>query len=314
MADAWEESVLGVPQDSSQILSLMPFQIRQEDGSFIVADLDAIPVGRVIDSTSLKGDRFSNWEEYRGFEMSGDLDSVQYTDPKHVRLNPKYKDVLIHFRSNLEQVVKDNLPGFISSLDSVEINIVEKLMQLNETEFSRRSLSRTVNLNQYGAWFPYFGIQEVTNQPSFLSQNAVTFWRDDPREDILDPIIVIENYTAVTALKTVGPKVNLITGPKYVSRIWIRTRLLSTYPTQIAPYYQGQPQLVWDTDYDRLIKWLLGHEFGHSIAMKHLTNVDSTLMRIDVPYDITGRLFPPPDNWNHDYSATSQSDIIIRVK
>jgi hypothetical protein len=325
IADQWEEDALGVDSSDSAIVNFYPFYNKDTTGAFnvgITADAaDIFPAGR-----NINGDRFTNWEEYRGFHLTGDLDSLHYLQPKHVRLDPMRKNVMVDWREDeLEPEVSDNIPGFLDSLckcaDScLSIRFVETF--LNEGD--RLNTNRHINLNQQGAYFLYYSVPGVSNKPSDFAQNAITWWRVNDVEK--NWICRERGYRGVAynwyfdglgyfgACVSSEPDSLGYAIPEYNTRCWVYPDNIRKYKTYT--YYDSTATLQWIGDYSDMIKRTISHEFGHAIGMNHI--FDNHIMDDPPPIYQTlglnyGRFFGNTLDVL-DYSNSNRKQITIRSK
>ncbi len=318
MADKWEEDVLGVTRYSPAILNFYPFYHKNSQGAFdigLCADADSLPKGRDID-----GDRFTNWEEYRGFHIEGDLDSTEYAQPKNVRLNPHKKNVMIDWRRNeddeenrLDPEIVANIPGWLDKLRSSVYDTLQiYFIDAHIFEDERLIMQRPVNLNQKGAYFFYYSVPGVSPYPSDFRQNAVTWWKvNDAEKDYfrreMGRNLDGSGYIGYTTFG--GPGDYCV--PEFHKRCWV-------YLPEIAKWgfrtYYLNHGWKWNQDYNDLIKNTISHEFGHSVGMnegnnKHIMNDPAPIYTIQGPY--YGKFFYDP-YYVRDYSQASRNEISVR--
>lgn len=311
MADRWEEVVLNVPYSDSALTAFNPFYNRNSLGQFeagIYADDDSLPTGRDID-----GDRFVNWVEYRGFHVTGDIDSVEFAAPKHVRLLPEKKTVMIDWQiSTLHHDIADNIPGWLNLLESTVYDTLEMYFVDAHLDTSDRfRASRLINPNTRGAYFFYYGVPCVTNWPDPLTQNAVSWWEvNDDEKDFfeiqMNMSLDSSGYQGLTVF--IGPGDYCV--PKLHRRCWVYLPEMDRWQT--STYYLNNPG-QWQQDYYDMIKLVISHEFGHSIGMDEGNN--NEIMNDPAPINLIpgnnfGRFFYPI--FTQDYSDSSRNELSTR--
>jgi len=318
MADQWEEDVLNVSIGSDTVWTFHPFVDKDSHGIFrdtLYADSDTIPSGRNID-----GDRLTNWEEYRGFHLTGDLDSVEYAQSKHVRLNPLRKTVLNDWRkTELHVDVQTGIPAMLDSLNNYPNypygEALEILFIDSKTDEPKRLRNkRVINQNQIGAFSFYFGYPYITNRPAQRTQNAVTWWIVNRAE--------MNWYQGFYRQNLRGSgDYGYCVFPNRGTTLpvpFLHSRTL-VFPEEIqdaylGSYYQNPTHTPeWDGDYKLMIKCVMSHEFGHCIGMFHVE--DHNLMSAAVwPVDSTTGQFFGDTLFVKDYSDSSWSEITVRAK
>ncbi|MDP8241035.1 MAG: hypothetical protein P9X24_18240 [Candidatus Hatepunaea meridiana] len=314
MADAWEEDMLGVALYDQKIMEFNPFYDIHTDSlgerTFVFADSDTLPIGR-----NIKGDRLSNWEEYRGFELTGDPDSAYYAQPKHIRLDPNRKNVMVSWRENeLQPEVAANIPAWLellSNRNNDSLNLEIYFIKTYIDEDMRFNKLRCINMHQFGASFPYYGVERVTIRPSNFLQNAVTWWEvnNAERDWLLNSKGIVLPGSDITGISwTVGNRYGFQT-PEYHSRIYIVYSEISKWKTE--PYYTANDSL-WEADRDSLLKNEMSHEFGHSIGMNDVW--ENFIMNHEPPIDYNSGQFFPNANYVPDYSTVDQQMISVRPK
>ncbi len=330
MADAWEESVLGLPSPSgdSSIVRFTPFYRKNDAGDIVYSDTESLPAGRNID-----GDGVCNWEEYRGFITVGD--QFGYYPPssryRHRRTNPMFKNVMVHFMPNAE--CKPDAPGWMDTLPDTMAYLVDHLTVLDDDTATRLSLRRRVNINKLGAHYPYYSSKtydsysfSTTNRPAngristdttFQTdeayQNAIVYWPiyrgNHPR---LKPQ-QRDTFGYVKANVSFPPPANGATIPKYAFQVVIQTDNIDSYTANLPYYYGNLPDFLEDSA--KLRKLCIAHESGHTIGMPH----DSVFQYIMAKHPLTGdnnqhRLILDPPEFTKQYSGLSISNISILME
>ena len=317
VADAWEEQMLGLPSESSDssIVSFTPFYELVADTNLIYADQDEDPSGRKI-----KGDGFCNWEEYRGFITVGDQygfypPAAQY---QHKRLDPFFKNVMAHFMPNAE--CRSEAPGWMNALPDTMAYLVDHLTSLQDDDTTRLSLKRWVNINKYGAYFPYYSAKSswinglnwgTTNRPADAGyQNAVVYWSiyrgDHPR---LKP----SKRNSFGYVKADIRFPEWATIPKYAYQVIVNTDYIDLYTVNL-PYYADHFDSL-DVDVKKLSSLVIAHEFGHTIGMPH----DPVFQYIMAKHPLTDannqyRWILDPPLFTRQYSDYSKSKISILME
>ena len=308
LADRWEETSLNVAENDSAIVTFYPFYNKDTQGAFtteLPADRDSLPAGRGI-----RGDRLSSWEEYRGFTMTGNVDTVYYSNPnwRHRRLNPLRKSVLNSWDAEdtlLHKDVRKNIPGWLSYLnDSLQIYFVGKYFVLGPRN---NSIARNVNRNRQGAYFSYFSVPGISNEPADFEQNTITWWNPTRAEIEYCRLNRIYGFTRPDSLMYTRYGFAV---PEYHKNSCVLTSVIEDW--RRSTYYNNNPG-QWSADFNRMIKFIISHEFGHCVAMEHLNNV--TIMQRYTPiYTIQGpnygRFFYP--SFSQQYSPTSYGQITIK--
>ncbi len=325
MADAWEETVLGVPAGNQAVIDFTPFY-QKENGVISYTDQDASPKGREIN-----GDGFCNWEEYRGFQTVGDQSGFYPSsepEVQHKRLNPFLKNPLIYFMSDAE--IYSEVPGYIEALPDNMVYLVDQLTPLDDDDSTRKSLRRWVNINKWGASYPYFSSLSLMYQiwgttscpaaPLTISppengffQNAVVFWSIYSDDD--STLMQNEGYLGYNYSKRAFEVATTI--PNLTKGIVIDIReIASTFDTTTSAYdyYSLHPDSI-AIDSIRFIHFVIAHELGHSIAMPHDISTGQLMPvspAIDVDWDGRWRIGVAPPDFSPTYSNESINKISIR--
>ena len=317
VADAWEEKLLGLASEAndSAIVRFVPFY-QLDAGNIVYADRDSIPKGRDI-----RGDGFCNWEEYRGFITVGDQFGFDTSSvgKKHKRLNSFTKNALVHFMPNAE--CRPEAPGWMNALPDTMAYLVDHLTQLEDSDTTRLSLRRWVNINKYGAYFPYYSARSswgnglnwgTTNYPaSMTNQNAVVFWSiyrgDHPK---LKPYRR-DLFGYVKTPRVFSP--DMATVPKYTRQVVVNTDYIDLYTANL-PYYRDHFD-DYLQDVDKMKYLIIPHEFGHTIGMPH----DPVFQYIMAKYPLKDsanqyRWILDPPLFTRQYSDGSKSKISILME
>lgn len=309
MADAWEEQVLGVNPGDSAVKNFVPFYQKDPDGNLVYADQDKDPTGRDI-----KGDRFCNWEEYRGFITAGDQYGY-YTTDQHTRLNPFTKNALLHFMPSAE--CKPESPGWISALPDTMAYIVDFFV----FDSIRLSQVKIVNYNKYGAYYPYYSARGfwadgglnwgTTNKPAEgLYQSAVVIW---PQYRGTNPLLTPPaGAMGVTRGWRIAFNDSCFV-PELVNQLEVNVDFIEDIRIDLAYYNGAAKDSAWKADKAKLIKFVLAHEIGHSIGMTH-DILFNYIMEIRVLYDRNNqnKLILDPPGFTREYSNRSKDQISIK--
>ncbi len=317
MADQYEESVFGLAFQDTMIKTFYPFILTDDStGQFILgkyADQDSFPTGRGID-----GDGFSNWEEYRGFYLKGDLTSPQFSTPKYIRLDPRHKNVMVGWRDQLNIDIINNFPAWFNLLDKPNFDTADTLQHLDIyfvktflMDGERDSLcGREINWNKCGASFFYYGYEHTTTAfPSPYYQSAVTFWelnRSDRR--YMDRLDILAAGAIFCYPRDIPFAI-----PNRVKRIVLNLPMIRSWGN--AEYYTQGPG-IWlgvNGDYNKMLKYIMTHEFGHSVGMLHSTNLPKTIMWGDggpIDFNGDGQCFYDPA-WLLDFSTSDKDSTTV---
>jgi len=319
MADYWEETVLGlspVPSSDSAVVNFTPFYQLDTHYSPIYADLDLEPAGR-----NIVGDGFCNWEEYRGFITVGDQNGFYpASNPyQHKRLDPKIKNVMVHFMPNAECLPE--APGWINSLPNQMSYLVDHLTTLTDTDSCRLSLVRQVNINRLGAYYPYYASEtfwsslssfKTTNQPANIEgQNAVVFWSEYRGNN---RALMPSNPNSLGYVKPVWRFSNDLaaTIPRFTRQVVVRSDVIDTWVVNL-PFYNGNlDSFLVDTD--KLKRMVIAHELGHTIGMSHDPSIMLQYLMAEHPSTDPNnqlKLILDPPLFTRQYSDTSKTKISI---
>jgi len=340
MADRWEESVFSLPScDSSTagiaaLTGFNPFLNLDSSGTFStdsIADRDTLAVGRGI-----RGDGLTNWEEYRGFWVTGDYHSYPYATHQFQRMDPRHKNVFKALSPRLEADLVSVMPAWDSllykpkfkSTDTTEffdIKYVNLKLQsgIRDTSRFQRGMSprigRMVNLNIAGASFKYYGYYTPTRVPVKYYQDAVTFWEINRNDRLFMEFNGFNGYCFP------HDSSESFDFPNNVSRVVLNKDEISSKGTTLSYYNGGLGTGTWlgaNGDYRKILRYILTHEFGHAIGrIGH--NSAHTIMWSDsllgsLPQDTAqgpnrGKYFYDP-NWKNDFNTTDKSRITIQKK
>jgi len=321
MADYWEETVFGLSEGNTAIRDFFPFLNLGTDGMFhtdSIADRDSSAVGRGI-----RGDGLTNWEEYRGFWTIGDHNTFPYTQPIFERMDPRHKTVFKAVSPRIANREPDlyavfpawdsllNTPNFSTADFNEYLDIRYVDLPLNEDFRTWLRTGRTVNQHREGASFLYYGYYHPTPVPARYTQDAVTFWE----ADIIDQNFMDRRGRELDA-NTWPYDINIPFGfPNGINRVEVNVRGIANYGN--SPYYNGGGEIWAGGDYQLLMKYLLTHEFGHTIGIEHNIG-QKTIMYLDtlnnrgVPWDpATGRLFNIP-GWNNDFNSNDKDQSTVK--
>jgi hypothetical protein len=312
MADRWEESHF--PHEHYDIRYVYPFFSHYPRTE--IADRDSIPTGRDID-----GDGFCNFAEYRGLMLAVDSTDTR-RGHRHRRLDPTRKTVVVHVRSNMDNVVRAQIPGYIYKLPEAEILFTDSI------RFSRTPQSltdqgtieqvrfhywgRDVNFNRAGAglWYPGFAAPITYPMPQGDTIRAVTFW----------------NWTVgeAQALANAGTDTNRALGATSgfsafhasqgrIAFVPVETQRclvnLPLYNRLRDWFYAGDPAR-WQQDFPRSCKRTIAHEFGHTVGMMDTLRSDSlTGIMCGDSLDTHGFVITASDS---AYSDTSRAQFSVK--
>jgi len=320
IADAWEEQVLGLPSPSgdSAVVRFTPFY-QYEDDILHYSDRDSLPVGR-----NIKGDGFCNWEEYRGFITVGDQFGFypQPNNKKHKRLNPFFKNVMVHFMPNAE--CRPWAPGWMSALPDTMAYLVDHLTSLEDTDSCRLLVGkRYVSINLFGASYPYYSSSDFYNYPdqnkttkrpaSKAYQNAVVFWpMYRGRESRLTPSANALGYCK-------GPRFAFNDScfvPNIVRQTVVMLDSINALRDALAYYNGAGKDSAWNADRTKLTKFVIAHELGHCIGMTHdiLTYQYNMARTFSVDPSNQNKLILDPPLFLRIYSPQSHSEISIKER
>ncbi len=318
MADAWEESVLGVLPGDSAVRNFLPFwQLEGTDDKLVYADRDDDPSGR-----NIKGDGFCNWEEYRGFQTVGDQFGFypSSSSPRHKRLNPTLKNALAYFMPGVEVI--GYAPGYINALPDTMVFLIDSLTNLNDSDNSRMYGNRYASRNVFGAYYVYYGSHldlkfpndhRTMNQPASMPyQKAVVIWPKYTRNNI--NLVAPQGAVAYIKYKPNQAHPEYHT-PNEVSQFVVRDDIIQSYKTYTAFYRNPINLPTWKSDKEIVTKSTIAHEFGHNIGMED-QYTDSTrtvyIMGKDTLIQVAGRIGVYAPFFFPLYSATSDSQITIK--
>ena len=307
MADAWEEDVFNLDRYDPAILNFYPFYVRYTDGQLFHADNDTLPIGRGID-----GDRFANWDEYRGFEVTGEPDSGFYQAARHVRLDPRRKSVTLGWQDRVEGEITDNVPGFLDLLTDIFFgNLGMELYFIRSywLDDDRVHIKKYINRNQLGASFPYFGVSKITDKPSDFPEQAVIFFQSS-RAEIL-PLELGGNLWFGGTFGLSAERRGYTTPERHL-RSWIHLYNIDRW--EDSTYYAANP-LQWTAAKDSLIQFLMIHEFSHSIGMTDLNNDSLMDGRVPVQGNSAqpdyGKFFYDP-SFSISYCDSSRNQLNVK--
>ena len=320
MADAWEKTQVAGGADSlTKIRNFLPFTTLFSD---TVADFDSLPPGR-----NIKGDNLCNFEEYRSFWVTGDRSGYAAPDT-FLRTSTANKDVFIHFLSNIDKEVFNDVPGYLQSLPGafavhLTPNIVDKITRRpieeckKDIDGIRSRAPRLVSFNKVGATYPYYGYQYLTNHPypSDTLAGATTFWTENIDADMdLDPRDAQMIRMALGLTFPWPLRVYPYFTPFFTSRCVVNTSNINK--NKKLPFYQGDSAQVWNRDARIVRKKVIAHELGHSIGMGEMQDaaphhIMSVMYWSNAPAD-SGRWKVRPQELDSSYANGSLNQITIR--
>lgn len=336
MADMWEQENAyydTLKRDSELLLSFYPFYVRDTlrfdtttagDTVYTFGDFDInFPADQdsFLTGVDIRGDRFMNFEEYRGFHCTGDPDTPEYSSLTHQRFDPRNKTLLIDWRRpfNLREV-REAVPLFDNKLDPTEMFYVDAFI-LND-DSTRFSNNRHVALNRKGASFIYVSVPTITSfpLPATPVQNAISFWILNPAEANLHRQLfrTNPNYPVdpdrTEAWSISGRYFNGTQYPEFNSRIVVAPNNLREFLLTQGTYYDNNPN-EWDAALADMIVWLFHHEMGHTVAMKG-HEVSQYYMRGTIPYQEDrqhaewGKFFPAGTVFDYSNSSKTKFSIV----
>jgi hypothetical protein len=314
MADKWEERCF--PEPHYDIRYVQPFLIQWPQTN--LADRDSIPTGRDID-----GDGFCNFAEYRGLMIAKDPANPSLTH-EHRRLDPARKSVVIHVRTNMDNVVRAQIPGYIYKLPDAEIVFTDSIrfsrtpLRLSDEAGIERArydtVGRDVNFNRAGAglWYPGFALPITYPMPQGDTIRAVTFWNWTPDEWIL---LLRRNVNPEFALGVTwgypafyGSRGRTAHIPRMTTRCMLNTTRFDEIRQR---YYAGDPSR-WQHDFGIVSKGDIAHEFGHAVGMLDtLRSQHTTGIMCRDTIDTHGFVIFATDS---AYSDTSQAEFSVKER
>jgi len=275
-----------IPKDSNS--NAIPDSWEAQYGGSLVreADIDPGPGGNAA-----MGDGFSNFDEYRGFVVSG----------QHVRTDPRVKNLFVHLVNPQLQCGTGSASSYlgggtttIAAPDILFTNLNTLITGANVSALGVTAGVSAVNTNE---WVDHFvSYSESTKTNTYLSGtdgttsdrrvnlNAVyplkdsvtlTYFQKGLRiTECLDSTMPAD--LALTVMGSAG--LGTANGPDnaliYTQRIinWVHTKLNGT-PPKVSTYVNGawtSPALTTNGEFDiyqKMIQYVVAMEIGHSVKL-----------------------------------------------
>ncbi len=189
-------------------------------------------------------------------------------------MDPVKKTVFCNITPNILDWVRDLFPGFISLIDNskLEVFFTDSLELFDPNNWDDRNTrtKRKVTLNYTGASRFYYGYPELTTRPFIENQNAITFWLCDSMQASHDN----GDYYGLTRARLwvdaeQGGTQDTIACPDFVKQCIINTKQIWHLVNDSLDYYDSNPDSLIPA-YNWKIRYVIAHEFGHTIGMQYL--------------------------------------------
>jgi hypothetical protein len=313
LADAWEEKVFA----GDSLRKHWPFMHPDSMGDSTVRyeDDDHFLVGRGFD-----GDDLLNFEEYRGFWVAADStqphDTLNY---KHVRCEPRLKDVLVYFHPMLEadQFVyffEDLYPGHIHALDTslrVHYTDYNTLFGIGIDSSHAWEALKPASSNRKGATSTYPPLfipdDTIRYSNSYSVAQLVTFWPWFPalgtftkpyggwmRPNSKPDFINLSDSSGIGYITT------------HVRHICVNFPYFERRLSQ-SQHYQSNLE-DWEDEAGAVLKQVIAHEFGHAVGLTHPQGSESKFGMMGPIHFVSGRFVQVPDS----FSQVERSRFTIR--
>lgn len=202
---------------------------------------------------------------------------------RHQRLNPKSKTVILAFRPNVEDDVKQATPGYTYKQSGVNLFVTNVIKWgpdsswdsgRNGDAYRNTAEFHGVSYNRSGAgrWYVGYGLPTTTPLMKDSIANAVTVWRWIEAIDGRRISNSVLGKTTATMLIWPSPSNEFGDGgtvPFRVLRCSVRTTRINDLRYEQDYYIHFHPE-HFASDKILLTKKILTHEIGHATGMLHL--------------------------------------------